>query len=209
MSTNRAPLRHPGVIAGTAFGLLVVGALNLHTFAPGGRLLGLGGGRADTHLTPPSDLEEVVGDAVRAQRDRSALATAQQNGAGAVVRDPFSGSAPTAPPPTPTAPRAAAPRRSAGQALVCSAVLLGGQTPLAVFGEHAYKPGDRVQGHEIVAIDVEGVHLRGADGRPWVLAVGAEQDATAGFHLVTGPSDDASRGATQLIEPVADGGTKR
>ncbi len=195
MSARRTPLKHPVVILGVAAGLLAVGVLNLQTFGPRLGLLGAGGDQAPDPLVPPPDLEMVV----QAARDGSGprpFATAGDGGATVSMRDPFtSGPSPAPPGPAPApsrrAPAAAAP-------LVCSAVLLGGERPLALIDGHAAGPGDQVRGHEILTISTDGVTLRAPDGDQITLAVGPQTLADGAYHVVTGTRPADAGGQTRL-----------
>jgi hypothetical protein len=196
---NRPLLRHPAVIGGVIVGLLAVVALNIRTFASGRSFLDRGAGQARDYLVPPDDLSDVVHQAVYGEAsDRGPAVAAAAAGPG-LARDPFSGATTR-----PSAPAAPSPRRAPTRApapstpLVCTAVMLGGQEPLALIDGETRHPGDSVRGHEIVSIAADGVLLRRADGREIMLAVGPAASDSTGFHVVTGKQIGSSRGDTRL-----------
>jgi hypothetical protein len=101
------------------------------------------------------------------------------------VRDPFHRGSTPAPVPSPTTTRSAAPQRTAPKPeLVCTAVLLGGDAPVAFVAGSARQIGDRVAGHEIVSIGAGGVWLRGPGGDRY-LPVGRPAAAATSYPLVT------------------------
>lgn len=197
---NRSPLRHPVVVGGVVMGLLAVTVLNLKTFLPGGKLLQRGGDRTAGYLTPPSDLADVVREAVAgdaASLGAAAMATAEAAG---LARDPFSGAArrPVAPRQRAAAP-AARPAPTPA-ALACTAVMLGGASPLALIDGEACRPGDQVRGHQVLSISPDGVRLRRPDGGELTLAVGAARADSATFHVVTEARFKTGTGETRLAD---------
>ena len=195
MSARRTPLKHPAVILGVAAGLLAVGVLNLQTFGPRLGLFGSRGDQPADPLIPPPDLEMMVKDA-RAGAEARTLATAGGGGVPATMRDPFA-SGPVA---VTAAPERARPRPTAASPapLVCSAVLLGGERPLALIDGHPAGPGDRVRGHEVLAVAADGVTLRAPGGEEIILAVGPQAAADGAYHVVTGTRAADEEGQTRL-----------
>jgi len=183
------------VILGVVAGLLAVGVLNLQTFGPRLGLLGSRGDQAPDPLVPPPDLEMVV----QAARDGSgprAFAAAGGGGAAVSMRDPFTrGAVPAAAAPAPAPSRR---RATAPAPLVCSAVLLGGERPLALIDGEPVGPGDRVRGLEILTIAADGVRLCGPDGEEITLAVGTQATADGTYHVVTGTRAAHAEGQTRL-----------
>jgi len=195
---NRSLLRHPVVIGGVVVGLLAVTVLNLRTFTPAGRLAGHGVDRAVGHLVPPSDLSDVVRDAVYGNGEGRGLAQAGNGSSPSLMRDPFSGGTVKPQVVSQAKPRPRAPRASKAAPLVCTAVMLGGQEPLALIAGKAYGPGDKVRGLEVLAINTEGVRLRQADGDETLLAVGPGLADSTSFHVVTRTHEPADAGVTRL-----------
>lgn len=197
MSTGRTLLRHPLVIAGAALGLVTVAVINVQTFARDGKVLGFGSGRGETHLTPPSDLADVVQDVVRQERQGRPVALGGQATSTPLTRDPFAGTPVhqerVTPPPTRTGrpPTVARP-------FVCTAVFLGGNQPQALIDDETYGRGDRVRGLEILNIDAEGVLLRRPDGSAFHLSVGPARDDSTGYHLVTRVRGAIEQASTRL-----------
>jgi hypothetical protein len=200
----RSPLKHPVVISGVVLGLLAVALLNLHTFMGEGQLLGRGAERSTADLTPPADLSDVVHQAVRDQAGgpRVAGAAAGSGGGSGLVRDPFSGGTVR---PEATVPRVAQPRPQRApepKPLVCAAVMLGGEQPLALIDGEARRPGQTVRGYLLLDITTTAVRLQRPDGSVLVLPVGQATSDTSGFHLVTGTVIDAGSGDTGLeVDP--------
>jgi len=195
---NSSLLRHPAVIAGVVVGLLAVAMLNLRTFGPARRLAGHGVDRAVGHLVPPSDLSAVVHAAVYGGTPGRGLAQAGGGQGLGPARDPFTGATTAPRVVTPEPPRPRASRPAPPQPLTCTAVMLGGARPLALMGGKAYSLGDRVRGHEVVAITTEGVRLRDTAGHETVLAVGPAPADSTSFHVVTRPVAPADAGVTRL-----------
>ncbi|MEZ4387275.1 MAG: hypothetical protein R3D98_06790 [Candidatus Krumholzibacteriia bacterium] len=199
---NRSPLRHPVVVGGVVLGLLAVTVLNVRTFLPDGRLLRRGASSEAGYLIPPPDLADVVRDAVYGEGGRTRAAGGRAADEPGLLRDPFSGG--TLQPdqvvtPTPTQTATPRPRRKPGpDPLVCTAVMLGGQQPLALIGGQAYRPGERVRGHEVLSIGTDGVRLRRPDGGELDLTVGPARADSTGFHVVTGSRIEAGTGDTRL-----------
>jgi hypothetical protein len=207
MSTRPTPLKHPAVVLGVAVGLVAVGLLNLRTFGPELKLFGARHDDRSTHLTPPDDLEDVVRSAV-AGRGPGDLALAGDGAAGTLLRDPFT-RASSRPQVAPVRTERRTRPRPAVPALECSAVLLGGERPLALIGGESYGPGDRVRDHEILTIDADGVRLRRPDGGELVLAVGPPQTDPPAYHLVTETRNDDDAGQTRLSASRTEEGTER
>lgn len=197
---NRSPLRHPVVIGGVVMGLLAVTVLNLKTFLPGGSLLQRGGNHAAGYLTPPSDLADVVREAVSGDAAAPGLAASAAAEVGGLARDPFSGIArrPVAPRPRAAAPEA--PRAPRPTPLACTAVMLGGTSPLALIDGKACRPGDLVRGHQVLSISPDGVRLKRPDGGELTLAVGAARADSATFHVVTETRIKTGTGETRLAD---------
>ncbi|MBD3222918.1 hypothetical protein GF314_16945 [bacterium] len=195
---NRSLLRHPAVIGGVAVGLVVIAVLNFQTFAAGSWFGSGGGDQGADHLVPPSDLDDVVKDALRSGTRDPGLALAGSVGGPAVTRDPFTGGVATAPVAAREPEASPRPRPSAPRPLVCTAVMLGGESPLALVNGEAYRVGDRLRGQEIVAIETDGVTLLRDDGRQTVLAVGPPRDGDSGYHVVTETLTDEDQGSTRL-----------
>ena len=200
MSNGSINLRDPRIVIIVAVLLTVVAVINLRTFLP-----------SRTGPRPVEDWSEaefvLPGDTAALAR----LAAAHVTGAdGAAVpgnvaagglgagglRDPFRpGSAPTAAPPAAASRPTVRPQSGAKPELVCTAVLLGGDAPVALIAGTARQIGERVAGHEIVSIGAGGVWLRGPGGDRY-LPVGRPAAAPTSYPLVT----DRDRGG-------ADGGT--
>lgn len=193
---TRSPLRHPVVIGGVVVGLLAVATLNFMTFAPDRRGRSHRGGGADGYLTPPDDLASMVDDARRGPRGPAGTGAVRASAGGELMRDPFSGVARQAPTAAP-APRRNRSRRTA-TALTCSAVMLGGERPVALISGRAYQPDQVVRGHTITAITADGVTLRRPDGGELVLAVGPARGDSLSFHVVTTLPAPDSAGETRL-----------
>ncbi len=201
---NRSPLRHPAVVGGAAVGLAVIAVLNFQTFAAGSWFGASAGDPARDHLVPPSDLDDVVQEALCGDTRDPGLALAGRVGGPAVTRDPFTGGEALATPVVRAPDAAPRPRRSAPRPLACTAVMLGGEAPLALINGEAYRLGDRVRGQAIVAIATDGVTLLRDDGHQTVLAVGPPPDGSSGYHVVTETLTDEDRGSTRLADDSAE-----
>lgn len=200
---NRSPLRHPVVIGGVVTGLLAVTVLNLKTFLPDGRLLQRGGERTAGYHVPPSDLADVVREALAGELGKAGLASASAADALALARDPFTGvtARPAVPRPRPTAPAAA--RTPKPSPLVCTAIMLGGNDPVALIDGRACRPGDRVRGLEVLSITPDGVRLKRPDGGDLTLTVGPARADSATFHVVSETRMKRGAGDTRLsVDPV-------
>jgi hypothetical protein len=191
-----------------ACGLLAVVALNLQTFGP--RLGWLAGDdRADPDaLAIPEDLDAVVHGAVRSGTPGAVATGAAATGA-APLRDPFR--APAAPRPAPARRPARAPARAAAEPepLRCTAVLLGGERPLALIAGATHGPGDAVRGHEILRITADGVRLRSPAGEVVDLRVGAGAEPDTTYHVVTETRGASGAGQTSLAASRTDERTER
>lgn len=190
MSNGSINLRDPRIVTVVAVLLTVVAVINLRTFLPA-----RGGPRpveewSEAEFVLPGDtaaLARLAAAHVTGTDGSPAPGDVAAGGLGAGgVRDPFHRGSTPAPVPSPTTIRSAAPRRPAPKPeLVCSAVLLGGDAPVAFIAGAARQIGDKVAGHEIVSIGAGGVWLRGPGGDRY-LPVGRPAAAPTAYPLVTG-----------------------
>jgi hypothetical protein len=197
------------VIAGVCIAAAVVVVLNLRTFGVG--LPGPVGGvvRQAQHPSPPANLQLASESHVPLAEILARPAPTRPG----LLRDPFevrqapatavvNNLAPAAEPePEPEAkPAAKTPRKAKPGELLCSAVLLGGERPLALIEGKAYAAGDRVGKYQVQEIKATGVMLIAAGGRTLRLPVGPDSSGAASFKVVTSLSSPADRGRTRLVE---------
>lgn len=121
--------------------------------------------------------------------------------AGRTERDPFRKPSDPAPKPIRRATRTGS--RVAPAKLACSAVMLGGDHPIALINDRPYGPGETVAGYRVVRVDDTGVQLLGAGGRLF-LPVGGTAKATVHYP----PVRTDSRPTSNRKEPASTGRTK-
>jgi len=160
------------LVAGVVLTLLaVVAVVNLKTFLPGG---------GDSRLTarqrraprPPAELASIVESVLNDDNMLSVVVAARDAAIDGMSRDPFSSDAePVAVSISSAASSTSdAPARRSG-ALDCTAVIVDGSGSVALINGHGYRVGDRVDGHEILAIDADGIRVVDARGRQRTLSV--------------------------------------
>ena len=200
MSARRLSLKSPPVIAAVGIGLVVVVVINLRTF--GVSLPGAVGGRTQRTTDPPAPVDLQLAGESMVPLDRLLAAPAAPRPD--LARDPF-GCRKAAPRmPATEAPRDAVavpakPRSRPGE-LFCSAVLLGGERPLALIDGRALGVGERVRGYEVREIGPTGVLLAGRGDKTLRLPVGTGSDRSGSFRVVTSLRSPADQGATSLAE---------
>ncbi len=195
MSANRSSLRNPAVIAVVVVALGAVVVLNLRTFAPKQGARGRAAAGQFGQPALPSDLDAVVRDAalgLAAPADSVAEIAADRIVLG---RDPFASGAKVTATSAPT--RRTSTRRAPRSSLTCSAVLLGGERPVALIDGKAYGPGDVIRGHEVLSVDTEGVRLREPAGGELRLAIDTGESGDS-YHVVTRTQTREDRGLTRL-----------
>lgn len=202
MSANKVSLKSPVTIAVVAVLLAGVVVLNLRTFGgltpSGGQDRGY---RLQAHPPVPSDVGQMVHHQVLVTEQRS-LASARVPG-GPVGRDPFF---PEKFQPTlkrqPTRKKGGS-RKTSGKpkaALECSAIMLGGISPLAIINGEGRRLGDKIQGQVVTDIDADGVTLAQPNGHEKRLPVGQVNDDGQGYRVVTRTRETDELGRTRLID---------
>lgn len=197
MSQRRPNLSSPPVVAGVFVVLAVLIAVNVRTFAPrrhGGRAPSEADVRVQAHPALPMDLEEVL---AKAGQSTARLGEPLAGPRPHVARDPFGTGAVVPVAVEPGGPAVAAPApRPAGP--VCTAVMLGGGSPLALIDGRLCRVGDHVRQYTVDRIDARGVSLGG--DRKLFLPVGLAS-AGEGVHVVvTGVATGDRAGRTSLVE---------
>jgi len=154
------------MVAGVVLTLLaVVAVINLKTFLPGGD---------DSRLTarqrraprPPAELASIVESVLNDDNMLSVVVAARAATTDGLSRDPFRSDA------VPVV-EAASPGERTRQRdpLDCTAVIVDGAGSVALINGREYRVGDRVVGHEILAIDADGLRVVDARGRERSLSV--------------------------------------
>ncbi len=199
MSTNRISLKHPAVIGVVALAMVAVAALNIATFSSsGGKRDTSRGYRLQAHPPVPVDARPAIWNeaVVTARLDR---VTAEE--VEGMERDPFY---PAKKQPASVRPAhrksggKGAPRRAAAKPPVCSAVMLMGETPMAVIDGKGYEPGDSFGSLKVQHITAEGVTLVDGQGKARRLAVGPETAHEEPYRVVTRPRGVDEQGRTRL-----------
>lgn len=196
-SANKPRLSHPVVIGGVIVLLAAVTVLNIRTFGskkPRRRPVAAAtNGAARDYPTLPTDLNQVLA------RSAAAGMTATPDRWGEsprIRRDPFR--SPDVPVVTGSPESSPTVRVTAGDSLVCEAVMLGGRRPVAVIGGRAMAVQEEIRGHRLVRIGPDGAWLSDAAGREIFLPVGGGQVSKKAYRMVNGVPSRTDLGSTTL-----------
>jgi len=180
--------------------LVAVVVLNVRTF--GGRSAGRHSSddyQVQTHPPVPANLGLPASHTVSLQTvGREPAPTPDIDG---LTRDPFFPH--QAQPKTITRPQHSSSRagtRTRSKPLTCSAIMLGGNRPMAIIDSEGRHPGDKIRGLTVTDIDADGVTLTRADGTTTRLTVGVQEDKDQAYRVVTRTGHADDHGRTRLVD---------
>lgn len=202
MSARSISLKSPVTIVVVVALLGAVTALNIKTF--GGRF-----GRPDStrsyrmqaHPPVPSDVRQLV--VHEADLARSQIPRDTKLRVASLDRDPFF---PPQKQPRPVVMPVARPSvkkkvvQKPENPLECSAIMLGGQRPMAIINGEGRHPGDTIRGMTLTGIDADGVTLKKSDGTLSRLPVGVMENSEDRYRLVTRTRKNNDQGRTSLVD---------
>lgn len=195
MSANQNRLSSKPVIAAVLVLLAIVVAINVSVFKPGRRPAQRAPVRVQASPPLPADLDDFRGDTTSPQGDLAAWAPSARP---RLKRDPFGARRPRMNTSIAAQPTDTVPVETGPAPLVCNAVLLGGERPVAVLNGQSYRVGDTFEDYQVAAIGSLGVKLVSAAGPEVFLSVYSE-GATAGqSRIITEATKKQGLGQTSL-----------
>ena len=199
MSAKQANKKLPVTIAVVTVLLVGVVVLNLRTF---GAVAHRSAPEYRLQASPPvpDDVAQMVRSAVEVKE--STIAT----GGGVILatsdRDPFYPERAQPKPVKKVGPQKNHSRVKSGRrikALECSAIMLGGQRPMAIINGQGHYPGDKIRGLVLEEIDPDGVTFRQADGKAKRLKIGMKENENQMYRVITRVMENEDQGHTSLV----------
>jgi hypothetical protein len=208
MSAKQVSLKSPVTIAVVIILLGGVAYLNVNTFG-GMNKKSSRGYRVQAHPSVPLDVGQLavceMGLPDSAHKKVSAFAVES------LQRDPFfPGQGQPKPMVQPTTKRRkkSVTTRTRVKPLECTAIMLGGNQPMAIINGEGRYPGDKIRGLILTNIDADGVTFRQADGSFTHLAVGVQEDENQSFRVITRAQKREDLGRTRLVDQYQEGNPK-
>ncbi len=201
MSAKQVSLKSPITIGVVVVLLAGVVVLNVNTFGSGGRIKSDRGYRMQAHPPVPMD----AGHLVSCDGGLPDFSAPQTSSAGAIAlhRDPFypKKAQPVAVVSTSRKNSAKVKTsRKKAKTLECTAIMLGGNNPMAIIGGEGHFPGEKIQGMLLVSVDADGVTLRKSNGQTVHLPVGVQEAKNPSFRVITRPKQKDDQGRTRLVD---------
>ncbi len=184
-------------------GVMLVGvvALNISTFGGVGRAGGSARGyRLQAHPPVPSDMGRMIKYAVDSQEPERSLRTGPM--ITTLDRDPFFPGKDQPKPVLNTGSgfRKGATKPSAGiRPLECTAIMLGGNRPMAIINGEGRYPGDKIRGMILKEVDADGVTFTKSDDSIIRLPVGVAEVENQNYRVVTRTRELDDQGCTSLV----------
>ncbi len=197
MSAKQANKKIPIILSVVAVMLVFVVYLNLQTFGVIGDNKTSRGYRVQAHPPVPSDLGQF------ASHEAQPEVAWSMTGASAelLIRDPFF---PQQSQPVPVVmatqkkpTRKAVPRKRT-KSLQCSAIMLGGKSPMAIIDGEGRHIGDSIRGMVLTKIDADGLTFRRSNGTAKYLPIGVQEDDENNYRVVTRTRNNNDQGRTSL-----------
>ncbi len=202
MSTSKLSLKSPATIAVVMVLLVGVVALNLQTFGGrSGARISPHGYRVQAHPPVPSDISSLVNRevSVAVTQGETVVALEWQS----VDRDPFHPGQKQKKPKVKfrnTAKKTLSSRKRRLKKLECSAIMLGGNKPMAIIGSESHFLGDKIRGMTLNGIDADGVTFKKSDGSNFYLVVGVQEENNMSFRVVTQSKIAGDQDRTRLVD---------
>ncbi len=173
MSAKSLSLKSPAVIAVVLVLMAAVAVLNIRTFGSKKHKGGATRARAQAYPVLPGDLGDLVHQASLDLRGGWQDAVATEANPENPVRDPFREQhLYQAKSQKIRRHKKVHPRVKKTQLPSCTAVLLGGQKPMALIGGRSYGENDEISGYKILRITTSGVLLADKSGHAKTLVIG-------------------------------------